>query len=124
MFRLRPKYNCVYDSLLFTALRVISPWHQVVGAKAEHYLLLNYMFVLVNSSDISAQILTVWFSAVILNIAHFDDIHTPAVRFFLQIPNVLPFTQIVTAFTGWYPEVYFSFSCKILYYQHTVSVAV
>ena len=39
MFRLRPKYNCVYDSLLFTALRVISPWHQVVGAKAEHRLL-------------------------------------------------------------------------------------
>ena len=38
MFRLRPKYNCVYDSLLFTALRVISPWLQVVGAKAEQLL--------------------------------------------------------------------------------------
>ena len=86
---------------------------------------MNCIVVLVlNSINISAQILTVWFSAVILNIAHFNDIHTPAVRFFLQIPNVLPFTQSVTAFTGWYPEVYFSFSCKILYYQHTVSVAV
>ena len=38
MFRLRPKYNCVYDSLLFTALRVISPWIQVVGPKAEQEL--------------------------------------------------------------------------------------
>ena len=44
MFRLRPKYNCVYDSLLFTALRVISPWFQVVGAKAEHPFLLIFLY--------------------------------------------------------------------------------
>ena len=76
----------------------------------KHYknLEIYIQFFLLNYMSNSAQILTLWFNAVVINIAHFNDTRLPNVAVASHISNVFPFSQIVTAFTRWFPKEYFS----------------
>ena len=80
----------------------------VAAFREEHFKILEIyiQFFLLSYMSISAQKLTVWFNAVVINIAHFNDTRLPNVAVASHISNVFPFSQIVTAFTGWFPKEY------------------